>query len=70
MKESTRENLKRGHRKGGTMSSSVLDGGNPSTWFGETGDQFDLVLQITAKPFHHGKNRAFDPAGLDSNADY
>lgn len=60
----TRE-ARRGNRKQGTMSSAQLDGGNPfAFWRREMGDQFDSLLQITAKPFANGKTRAFDPATL------
>ena len=58
------EKRKRWAKVSGMAGPGFLDGGNPSTWFGETGDQFDLVLRITAKPFHHGRSRAFDPISL------
>lgn len=50
-------------RRPGYASSGFLDGGNPTAWWArEFGDQFDGIMQITAKPFHHGKSRAFDPS--------
>jgi len=54
-----------GKKLGIQMSDQTRDGGDPFAWWRrECGDHFDGILAITAKPFHRGGTRAFDPEEL------